>query len=214
MGYQSGTGLGTRSQGIVNPIESFVYPTGKSLDTCFTLKAESERKKLDIGEVLKEKAKKLRLEAKRARQYQKTVEKSQKKAENSSVFRFIDDMFHSSSSSSMQSSKRLKIRGENSSGKFKNQAKNLDAKSLSLSAFKVDEELKKAEAELRRYEESFRRNSSSKSGPKSGSEGDLGLKTIQQKRDRARAVVDGLRKRQAELGRETALRKDKQKMMF
>ncbi|XP_017460710.1 PREDICTED: zinc finger CCCH-type with G patch domain-containing protein-like, partial [Rhagoletis zephyria] len=154
MGYTSGTGLGSRAQGILNPIESYVFPPGHSLDACFTLKAESERKKLDIEEVMKEKKKERRLEAKRAKQYEKAVEKSREKAENNSVFRLLDDMFHSgsssasastSASSSFGSSKKQKVKSEPS----RNQTKNLDAKSLALSAFKVDEELKKAEAELR-----------------------------------------------------------------
>ncbi len=169
---------------------------------------------------MKEKKKERRLEAKRAKQYEKAVEKSRERAESDSVFRLLDDMFHSGSSSaststsasfSFGSSKKQKEKREPS----RNQTKNLDAKSLALSAFKVDEELKKAEAELRRYEESFRRNSKGTPNGKSAEvQGDLGLKTIQQKRDRARAIVDGLKKRQTELGRETTLRKDKQKMIF
>lgn len=170
---------------------------------------------------MKEKKKERRLEAKRAKQYEKAVEKSREREESDSVFRLLDDMFHSgssalaststSSSFTSGSSKKQKVKSEPS----RSQTKNLDAKSLALSAFKVDEELKKAEAELRRYEESFRRNSKgTPNGKSSEVQGDLGLKTIQQKRDRARAVVDGLRRRQAELGRETTLRKDKQKMIF
>ncbi|KAH9398457.1 hypothetical protein TYRP_018696 [Tyrophagus putrescentiae] len=139
--------------------------------------------------------------------------------ENDSVFHFLDDMFYSGNSTSASmsssftsgSSKKPKAKSQPS----RNQTKNIDAKLLVLSAFKVDEELKKAEAELRRYEESLRRNFKGTSNGKSAEvQGDLGLKTIQQKLDRARAIVDGLKRRQAELGRETTLRKDKQKMVF
>ena len=75
-----------------------------------------------------------------------------------------------------------------------------------MSSFKLDEDLRKAELELRKIEESHSRNF--------GRSDKSVVNHLEEKRNKQRAKVDALRRKQAEFGRERKLRKDKEKFRF
>ncbi|OTF69073.1 hypothetical protein BLA29_007354 [Euroglyphus maynei] len=135
MGYKQGNGLGLKSQGIVNPIEQIVYPPGRSLDHCIKLKQEHERKKQDWREILREKNKKLKFEAKLSEGYNR-VEKQQGRAK--SMFEFLNNRLNKSSTSTEPRRPSAKIRSY----------KNLDQRSLNVASLKSEQDLQRAQIEL------------------------------------------------------------------
>lgn len=135
MGYEQGRGLGRQSQGIINPIEQIVYPPGRSLDHCIKLKQEHERKKQDWREILKEKNKKLKFEAKLSDQYDR-IEKQKGRAK--SMFEFLNNRLNQIHASTESKSPLANNRS----------FKNLDQRSLNIASFKSEQDLQRAQVEL------------------------------------------------------------------
>lgn len=186
MGYLPGQGLGINSDGIVDPIESYVFPNGKSLDVCLKMKKELLQKKSDINYILKRKADRIKEEKSLENGY-KIVD--QKIRDSQSVFSFLNKFLPN------------KIQDGDDTLKQKTFAaslKNVDRKSLNLYSFQTDEELRKAEKELLKYRKAYSRNSASSSNS------DLASKQLEEK-------ISQLDKRIGHLKRKKSLLEGEQK---
>lgn len=144
MGYEQGRGLGLKSQGIVDPIEQIIYPPGRSLDHCIKLKQEHERKKQDWREILREKNKKLKFEAKLSDGYNR-VEEQQGRAK--SMFEFLNNRLNQSVST------------ENKRPSTKDRSyKDLDQRSLNIASLKSEQDLQRAKIELDKMQQRHNRH--------------------------------------------------------
>ncbi|XP_014206891.1 zinc finger CCCH-type with G patch domain-containing protein [Copidosoma floridanum] len=85
MGYITGTGLGRRSDGRVNPVEATVLPAGKSLDHCMTLRENAGGDKNLFSVERKMQKQKKKLEQQRQKEYLR-----EKQREKNNVFNFMN----------------------------------------------------------------------------------------------------------------------------
>ncbi|KYM85601.1 Zinc finger CCCH-type with G patch domain-containing protein [Atta colombica] len=106
MGYVIGTGLGKRSDGRIEPVETQILPAGKSLDYCMELREFAGDDKDLFSAERNMRKQQQKLEQQRERQYQKQKQK------DDNVFNFINkalnDKPEENIASSLQSKDKLK----------------------------------------------------------------------------------------------------------
>ena len=186
MGYVMGQGLGRNGEGITNPIDVFVFPTGKSLDACIELR-EKYLSNDDLRQRIKNKQKKL--EERIANGYNEVVVKS-------NVFDFINSKVLSKRDNSKTETK------EKAMTNIK-ELKATNTKSLNISSVKISEDIRRAEFDLKRLNDSLVRNKSK----------DKVLENhLHEKIDKQKQLISGLKNKESIIQREQKSRSDKQKL--
>lgn len=140
MGYISGSGLGKRADGRVQPVEATVLPAGKSLDHCMQLREMANGDKNLFSAERKMQKQKLKLEQQRQRQYEK-----EQRIEKSDVFNFINETLSSKAPSCSKQNSRedlLKI-------------KSISDKTLNITSFQIGENISKLEKESNKLKDSM-----------------------------------------------------------
>lgn len=140
MGYEIGKGLGKQADGIINPIQPIIYPTGKSLDNCFFLKQEHDKKKNEWKEIIKERKKLSKFEN------QLSKLSGNNKWKRNSIFQLLNTKVINSH----QSKKKEEF------VKKKDYFKKMNTQTLNITLFKVEQNLQNAQLELKRMENCFK----------------------------------------------------------
>jgi hypothetical protein len=189
MGYVWGQGLGKNSEGIIEPIEAFVLPSGKSLDVCMQLKEKNSLKD-PLKEKIRLKAKKLAIKAKVADGYNRVKHKE-------TIFDFINNKVFTKPNNSENDSNISK------SSLSTSRLKTSNTQSLNISSFKISEDLRKAEFEMKRLNAAIDRNKSKDK---------VMLLQLQQKLDKQNSLIKSLREQESAIIKEQKLRSNKQKL--
>jgi len=189
MGYVWGQGLGKNSEGIIEPIEAFVLPSGKSLDVCMQLKEKNSLKD-PLKEKIRLKAKKLAIKAKVADGYNRVKHKE-------TIFDFINNKVFTKPNNSENDSNISK------SSLSTSRLKTSNTQSLNISSFKISEDLRKAEFEMKRLNAAIDRNKSKDK---------VMLSQLQQKLDKQNSLIKSLREQESAITKEQKLRSNKQKL--
>lgn len=185
MGYVWGQGLGRKGEGMTNPIDVFVFPTGKSLDACIAL-----RQKYLTNDELRQKIrnKEKKLEERIADGYHKLAAKD-------NVFDFINTKILAKKETSKAEAKDNRI--------SVSQLKASNTKSLNISSVKISEDIRKAEFDLKRLNDSLARNKSKDKAV---------TNNLTQKIDKQKQLISSLKNKESMIQREQKSRSDKQKL--
>ncbi|KYN35793.1 Zinc finger CCCH-type with G patch domain-containing protein, partial [Trachymyrmex septentrionalis] len=139
MGYVIGTGLGKRSDGRIEPVETQILPAGKSLDYCMELREFAGDDKDLFSAERNMRKQQQKLEQQRERQYQK-----QKQKDDNDVFNFINkalsDKPEENLASSLQSKDKLKTESN---------------RNLNIASFQIGEHINRLEKESSKLKESL-----------------------------------------------------------
>lgn len=190
MGYVWGQGLGKNGEGIIEPIEAFVLPSGKSLDVCMQLKEKNSLKD-PLKEKIKLKARKLAIKAKVADGYNRVKHKE-------TIFDFINNKVFAPK---LNNSKNDSNNSESSLSTSR--LKTSNTQSLNISSLKISEDLRKAEFEMKRLNAAIDRNKSKDK---------VMLSQLQQKLDKQNSLIKSLRENESKIMKEQKLRSNKQKL--
>lgn len=145
-------GLGKNAEGRVEPVEAMLYPQGRSLDFCMTLREKSKGgDSLTVEKTL----------IKQQKQAEKIAERRLNAPKSTSVFDFINKTLggkrgnakHTLEVKELDQSLRKKDTGSSSSSS--KPAK--DPPNLKLQSFRVSEDILRTEREVRALSESFNR---------------------------------------------------------
>ncbi|CAG2164477.1 unnamed protein product [Oppiella nova] len=189
MGYVWGQGLGRNGEGIVEPVEAYVYPSGKSLDTCIEL-----RDKYQNSDQLRAR---IKLKEKTLR---KTISDGYNRCKpEDSVFDFINNkVFAIKKDNSKPSSS-----GGSSAPVSAKDLKAKNDQSLNVSALKISEDIRKAESELKRLQDSMARNQT---------RDPVMYNQLRQRVDKQNQLIAGLKRKESLINREQNSRSNKQKL--
>ncbi|OXU26919.1 hypothetical protein TSAR_000362 [Trichomalopsis sarcophagae] len=146
MGYITGTGLGKRSDGRINPVEATVLPAGKSLDHCMTLRENAGGDKDLFSVERKMQKQKKKLEQQRQKEYLR-----EKQRERNNVFNFMNAALGSKSKEP-----------EPSSSKLLKELKKESNKNLNIASYQIGEDISRLErqsSELRNNTAQFSKGS-------------------------------------------------------
>lgn len=138
MGYEIGKGLGKQADGIINPIQPVIYPPGKSLDNCFFLKQELDKKKNQWKEVIKERKKLSKFENRLSKL------SCNNKWKRNSIFQLLNTKLINSH----QTQKKEQF-------VKKDYFKKMNKQTLNVAFFKLEKDLQKAQLELEKMENCF-----------------------------------------------------------
>lgn len=151
MGYITGTGLGKKADGRVQPVEATVLPAGKSLDHCMHLREMANGDKNLFSAERKMQKQKLKLERQSRIQYEK-----EQRIEKSDIFNFINDTLSSSAKTENGpscSKQSTKIREDLS------KIKTISDKTLNITSFQIAENISKLEKESNKLKDSLTKHS-------------------------------------------------------
>ena len=185
MGYVWGQGLGRNGEGIIEPIDVFVFPTGKSLDKCIEMK-EKYLTNDELKQKIKNKQKKI--ENQIANRYNRS------KPEDN-VFDFINTKIFLKKESSGDHRKTKPI--------IASELKKSNTQSLNISSLKISEDIRRAEFELKRLNDSLVRNKTKDK---------VMFTHLQQKVDKQNQLIKSLKQKESLIQREQNLRNNKQKL--
>ncbi|XP_011049578.1 PREDICTED: zinc finger CCCH-type with G patch domain-containing protein [Acromyrmex echinatior] len=139
MGYVIGSGLGKRSDGRIEPVETQILPAGKSLDYCMELREFAGDDKDLFSAERNMRKQQQKLEQQREREYQK-----QKQKDDNDVFNFINkalsDKPEENIASSLQSKDKLKTESN---------------RNLNVASFQIGEHINRLERESLKLKESL-----------------------------------------------------------
>lgn len=148
MGYIKGEGLGSRKQGIVNPVSCQILPAGCSLDYCAQLKEQANDGDLFSAE------KKLK---KMQRKHEKLSQENYIREKNKTdLFSFINTQVLASCGPTNDELNNSLIKKKMSSVDLKNHS----TKTLNVENFKLGENIRKLEGEITKIKESLARQKS------------------------------------------------------
>ncbi|XP_023011740.2 zinc finger CCCH-type with G patch domain-containing protein [Leptinotarsa decemlineata] len=139
MGYITGTGLGKKSDGRIDPVSAVVLPPGKSLDHCMNLRecAGGDKNLFSVEKKLK------RIQKIQEKRNQRNYER---RSENQSVFKLINKSLEGTSEENFDKlTERQKIKKECS--------RNLNIKSL-----QIADNIRRAERDLEKINDSLTRH--------------------------------------------------------
>ncbi|XP_015602108.1 zinc finger CCCH-type with G patch domain-containing protein [Cephus cinctus] len=143
MGYISGTGLGKRADGRIEPVEATVLPAGKSLDHCMELRENAGGDKDLFSVERKMRKQKRKLEQQREKQYQKEVQR-----EKSNVFNFINTTLGD----------KPKNESEAGGSKYRKNLKSESNQRLNVASLKIGQNITRLERESAKLKESMGRH--------------------------------------------------------
>ncbi|XP_054158036.1 zinc finger CCCH-type with G patch domain-containing protein-like [Oppia nitens] len=204
MGYVWGQGLGQNGRGIVEPIEAYVFPTGKSLDTCMELR-DKHLSGDDLKQKIKAKAKSRRIQKSIANGYNR-VNNNNNSNKKTDVFDFINTKIFAKTSSSSTSTKTITSSSSSDTKSIDTkQLKTSNIQSLNITLFKVTEDLSKADNELKRLKDSMVRH-------KNRSDSGLMYSQLKEKVDKQIQLIANLKKKESMIQREQLSRSNKHKL--
>ncbi len=189
MGYVTGTGLGVRSNGRVDPVAATIYPAGKSLDWCMELRAKAGgQDALTVERTL------LKQKEKEEKRSLKRLQRS-REARKKDVFDFINkSLRHQRAVVNMDEfvNKRGSCSRSGEKGTKAGAAK-VDKKSLNVQAFGVAEEIRRTERDVVRLKASYERHKLKDPATAAG---------IKAKMEQKQRQIQALRGRETSLNRE------------
>lgn len=187
MGYVTGTGLGKRSDGRLEPVEATVLPPGKSLDHCMELREFAGGDKDLFSAERKMRKQQYKLEQQREKQYQR-----EKQKEDRNIFNFInktlgDKPKDDNAASSSQNKDKLKAESN---------------RNLNVASFQVAETISRLEKESSKLKESLARHA----------KGSVLYNNIVMKYDEKQKELNNLRASEKSIVAEQNQRKNKAKL--
>jgi len=159
MGYIHGTGLGSKSQGLVEPVPVVVYPSGKSLDWCMNAKSACGRENDPKGVIYLDKKRKTQASIDKAKV--KAAAEASTSDPSQNVFDIINNKLGGSSKvapgksvSGLDLSKGL-LRKPKAGSSGSDQTE--DKRKLNMENFKTMEKIQKTQREIDKVEGSLAR---------------------------------------------------------
>ncbi|XP_012269744.2 zinc finger CCCH-type with G patch domain-containing protein isoform X1 [Athalia rosae] len=144
MGYVTGTGLGKRADGRVEPVQATVLPPGKSLDHCMELRENANGDKDLFSVERRLKRQQQRMDQLREKQYQKEI-----RNERSNVFNFIN---------STLGDKAAQDDLKACSSVDKSNLKTETSQKLNVASLQIGENIRKIEKDASKLQDSLRRH--------------------------------------------------------
>lgn len=155
MGYVTGTGLGKRGEGIIQPINAQILPPGRSLDHCMNLREQSNGDK-NLFSVEK---KLERIQRRQDKRNVKAYERGQQKDKKMDVFSFMNKTVFNDINNDAgddQEAMTMKAVAHTPVVDIKKETN----KNLNVASFQIAENIRKKEKEINVLEQSLKRHKS------------------------------------------------------